>query len=92
MSVPMDPSTEYVRKWLIKANNDLRVVENEMKLSLKETVAGAVGDARGAAELREGGEAVFHRAVFQQLPDRSYGRGLDEGLPDNQRRRIWEDA
>ena len=42
MSVPMDPSTEYVRKWLIKANNDLRVVENEMKLSLKETVTEAV--------------------------------------------------
>jgi len=33
---------EYVKKWLIKANNDLKVAENEMKLPPEEMVTEAV--------------------------------------------------
>ena len=33
---------EYVKKWLIKANNDLKVVENLMKLSSEETITEAM--------------------------------------------------
>jgi HEPN domain-containing protein len=35
-------SAEYVKKWLLKADNDLRVAENEMRLSPEETVTDAV--------------------------------------------------
>ena len=33
---------EYVKKWLIKANNDLKVAINLMKLSSEETVTEAI--------------------------------------------------
>lgn len=41
MSGRMD-SAEYVKKWLLKADNDLKVAENEMRLSPEETVTDAV--------------------------------------------------
>ena len=28
----MSPAGEYVKKWLIKANNDLKVAENQVRL------------------------------------------------------------
>lgn len=33
---------EYVKKWLIKANNDLKVAENLMKLSSEDTITEAM--------------------------------------------------
>lgn len=42
MSGPMNPAAEYVRKWLIKANNDLKVAENEIRLPPNETVTEAI--------------------------------------------------
>ena len=33
---------EYVKKWLIKANNDLEVAENLMKLSSEEAINEAI--------------------------------------------------
>lgn len=41
MSGRMD-SAEYIKKWLLKADNDLKVAENEMRLSPEETVTDAV--------------------------------------------------
>jgi HEPN domain-containing protein len=35
-------SAEYIKKWLLKADNDLKVAENEMRLSPEETVTDAV--------------------------------------------------
>ena len=42
MSDPMGSAAEYLKKWLIKANNDLKVAENEIRLPPKETVTEAV--------------------------------------------------
>ena len=33
---------EYVKKWMVKANNDLKVAENEIKLPLEDIVTEAV--------------------------------------------------
>ena len=42
MSSSDDPAAEYVKKWLIKANNDLKVAENEIRLPPNETVTEAI--------------------------------------------------
>ncbi len=33
---------EYLQKWLIKANNDLKVAKNEIKLPLEDMVTDAI--------------------------------------------------
>jgi len=42
MTGTMDSASEYVNKWLIKANNDLKVAENEIKLPQEDMVTEAI--------------------------------------------------
>jgi len=42
MTGKMNETDEYVKRWLVKANNDLKVAENEMKLSPDDVVTEAV--------------------------------------------------
>jgi HEPN domain-containing protein len=42
MTGPKEPASEYVKKWLIKASNDLRVAENEVKLPVHDMVTEAI--------------------------------------------------
>jgi HEPN domain-containing protein len=42
MTETMDSASEYVNKWLIKANNDLKVAENEIKLPQEDMVTEAI--------------------------------------------------
>ena len=42
MTGKMNEMDEYVKRWLLKANNDLKVAENEMKLPPDDIVTEAV--------------------------------------------------
>ena len=79
MTGKMNEMDEYVKRWLVKANNDLKVAENEMKLPPDDMVTEAICFHC---------EQAFQNLFLKSPNDSEVSRKIFKNIPDNPKHRI----